>query len=198
VEATLRAWSVDTARYLAAMHRLYSYLDRQPERAKVVFTRLLASEDTPVREEELALIEDVGRTADPITDRLRAAEREAVAIDEQFDRVFNPFPAEIVVHLPREETALEGFDKKDGGFVIRRRGLLDAVPALDGRWLSPDPLLMMQMRGENEPEPTPAAIAAMPRHSSPMVTATEIEAAMMEELRPAAAYRLRWVESATK
>jgi hypothetical protein len=180
------------------MHRLYSYLDRQPERATVVFKRLLFSEDTPVLDEEKALIEDLGRTADPITKRLRAAERDSVAIDEQFDRVFNPFPAEIVVHLPRAETEVEGFDKKEGQFLIKRRGLLDALQALDGRWLSPDLLLMMEMRGENEPEPTPDAIAAMPRHSSPMVTATEIETSVIEELRPAAAYRLRWVESATK
>ncbi|MGZ4809413.1 MAG: hypothetical protein ACXV7D_08785 [Thermoanaerobaculia bacterium] len=197
VESTLHAWSVDASRYLAAMHRLYSYLDRQPERATVVFTRLLESEDTPVLEEEQTLVEDVGRTADAITERLRAAEREAVTVDEQFDRVFNPFPAEIVVHLPREEVSAEGFEKKDRDFVIKRRGLVDALQALEGRWLSPDPLLMQQRSG-NDPSPTAAAIAAMPRTSSPMVSATDIETAVIEQLKPASEYRVRWPESPAK
>jgi len=194
VESTLRAWSADAARYLAAMHRLYAYLEREPGRAPFVFKRLLESEDTPVLQKEQALVEDVGRAADHITDKLRAAERDAVAIDEQFDRVFNPFPAEVVVHLPREAAEVEGFEKKDRQLVIPRRGLIDALQSLDGQWLSPDPLMMLQMGKENEPEPTAADVAAMPRHSTAVVTASDIEGAIIEQLKPAGAYRLRWAE----
>ena len=194
VESTLHAWSADAARYLTAMHQLYSYLDQNPQRAKFVFTRMLDDENAPVLEEEQALVEGVGRAADGITERLRAAERDAVAVDEQFDRAFNPFPAEITVHVPSEASAVEGFEKKDRQFVIAHRGLVDALQTLTGRWLSPDPLLILQTRKDDDPELTAAAIAAMPRHSTAVVTAADIEAAVIEQLKPANTYRLRWVD----
>jgi hypothetical protein len=69
------------------------------------------------------------------------------------------------------------------------------LEALNGRWLSPDPLMMLQTRNDNDPELTPDALAAMPRHSTADVTASEIEAAVIEQLKPANTYRLRWVET---
>jgi hypothetical protein len=195
VESTLHAWTVDAARYLRAMHHLYSYLDAHPQRAKYVFTRMLDNEDAPVLEEEQGLVEGVGRASDALTERLRSAEQNAVSIDEQFDRVFNPLPAEIFVKLPSLPTARDGFVSKDQLETIPHRGLIDALEALNGRWLSPDPLMLLQTRNDNDPELTPDALAAMPRHSTPDVNASEIEAAVIEQLKPANTYRLRWVEA---
>jgi len=195
VESTLHTWAVDASRYLRAMNHLYTYLDSHPQRAKYVFTRMLESEDAPVLEVEQTMVEDVGRASDALTERLRTSERNAVSIDEQFDRVFNPLPAEIIVRLPGLPTAREGFIAKDQTETIPHRGLIDALEALNGRWLAPDPLMLLQSRNDNDPELTPDALAAMPRHSEADVSASDIEAAVIEQLKPANTYRLRWVEA---
>ena len=196
VESTLHAWAIDAAQYIRTMQHLYSYLDQHPQRARYVFVRLLQSEDAPVLELERTLVEDVGRAADTITERLRSAEKNAVSIDEQFDRVFNPLPAEIIVSIPTPPHIRDGFVSKEGQELIRHRGLIDALESLKGRWLWPDPLLMLQTSADDE-EPTAEAIAAMERHASPDVTSSDIEAAVVEQLKPANTYRLRWVEKVT-
>lgn len=58
--------------------------------------------------------------------------------------MFNPFPAEVFVTTPGAITGLEGFEKTDEKTVaIRRRGIFDAIDALEGRWISPDPLSLL-------------------------------------------------------
>ena len=194
VQTTLHAWAIDAAKYLKSMQHLYAYLDGHPQRAKYVFTRLLESEDAPVLEQEQTLVEEVGRAADAITARLQSAEQDAVSIDEQFDRVFNPLPAEIVVKTPTLPQIREGFVSKDGQELIPHRGIVDALESLKGKWLWPDPMLMLQTRTEDEPEPTGESMAAMPRTAAMDVTPSDIEAAVIEQLKPANTYRLRWVD----
>lgn len=191
VLATLHQWSTEAAAYVDALAHLYEYLDANPERAQPAFTILLADRDQKsVSDKEQALIEKVWETADRLSERMRPKETDAYMVDEEFDLVFNPFPGEIVVVTPRTGSGVENFDKRDATtFVIPRRGLLDAISSLDGKWISPDPLVM-SIRGEPKPE----QLAKMPRHWSPLVTASEIESAVSERLKPATVYKVRWIE----
>ncbi|HEX3107542.1 MAG TPA: hypothetical protein VHU41_00505 [Thermoanaerobaculia bacterium] len=189
VLATLHAWSGEAAAYVDALSHLYEYLDANPESAQAVFTILLADHDQKsVNDEEQALIEKVWTTVDRLSERMRPKDTDAYVVDEEFDLVFNPFPGEIVVVTPKTASGVENFDKRDPTtFVIPRRGLLDAVSSLDGKWVSPDPFAMST-------HPKPDQLAKMPRHWSAVVTASEIESAVSERLKPASVYRVRWVE----
>jgi hypothetical protein len=191
VLATLHDWSTEAAAYVDALSHLYEYLDAHPERAQPVFTIFLGDRDKKsVIDEEQALIDKVWLTSDRISERLQPKETDPYVVDEEFDLVFNPFPGEIVVTTPKTASGVENFDKRDStNFVIPRRGLLDAVSSLEGKWASPDPLIM-SIRGD----PKPDELAKMKRHWSTLVTASEIEDAISERLKPASVYKVRWIE----
>jgi hypothetical protein len=191
VLATLHDWSTEAAAYVDALSHLYEYLDAHPERAQPAFTILLGDRDQKsVIDEEQAFIDKVWLTSDRIAERLQPKATDPYVVDEEFDLVFNPFPGEIVVTTPRTAAGVENFDKRDATtFVIPRRGLLDAISSLEGKWVTPDPLAI-SIRGE----PKPDELAKMKRHWSTLVTASEIEAAISERLKPASVYKVRWVE----
>ena len=191
VLATLHEWSTEAAAYVDALSHLYQYLDEHPERVLPAFTILLGDHDQKsVIDEEQAFIDKVWSTADRLSDRMRPKETDAYMVDEEFDLVFNPFPGEIVVVTPKTGSGVEGFDKRDATtFIIPRRGLLDAISSLEGKWVSPDPLAMSA-----HGDPKPEQLAKMPRHWSPVVTASEIESAVSERLKPASVYKVRWIE----
>jgi hypothetical protein len=191
VMSLLHAFSNDAAAYIAALSHLYAWIDANPQQANVAYRFIL--EDTKERstsEELQALVDAVHTTSDQITERLDAARENAYTIDEQFDLVFNPFSSEISVRIPRHAIAVENFiEEKDSTFTIPHSGLLDAVKSLEGRWVAPDPM-GMSLRGEV----TLAQMLAVPRKHSLVVTPSEIERAVLEKLRPAAVYRVRWNE----
>jgi hypothetical protein len=195
VEKMLAAWSEDAARYFNAVDRLYFFMSQNPQRAEGIFDMLLGDRQQPLNEQEQALVDTVTDAMDRLTARLQADEKEATTIDEEFDLVFNPFPAEIAVHTPQDVISFENFEKRATDLVvIHRDGLLDAMSALEGRWISPDPLAILLRSGPSEESklPSPAIVAAMPRRSTPQVTATDVAQAVTEQLRPATVYRVRW------
>jgi len=199
VERMLHVWSEEAARYFAAVHRVYGYLDAHPDRAQPVFTILFSDKDgeRSTIDDEQVLIDDLAAAMQHISDRLRADEKDAYTLDEEFDLVYNPFPGEITLRAPREIVSVENFAKTSADTaVIRRSGLLDAMSALEGRWIAPDPMAMVLRAGDSDKTPMPSAaeLAAMPRRSTAMVTAEEIRKAVVEKLKPATAYRVRWVE----
>jgi len=191
VMALLETWSRDLSQYVDAMSKLNRYLDANPQRAETVFRLLLRDDDEKSTiEEEQALINGVGRTMDTIVSRIDK-DASVYTVDEDFDLVFNPFPAEITVKAPRAFTLSEGFDKRSDDLVaIHRTGLFEALEALEGKWISPDPLAM-SMRDEKI---DPKKIAAMPRKSSTMVMPSEISKIIKDRLTPATVYRVRWLE----
>ena len=193
VMRALKIWSEDAQRYFRAMEHLYSYMDSQPHRAEALFSALLDS-DPLVNEEEIAYVTAVSVAMEEIINHMNAAQGDAFTIDEEFDLVFNAFPAEIFVRTPDVITALEGFEKTDEKTVaITRRGIFDAIDALEGRWISPDPLSLL-VRSDQAGRDMPAAsdLAQMPRRASPAVTASEIEAEFARYFAPAQTYRVRW------
>lgn len=194
VAASLKTWTADAQRYLQAMAHLYSYLDREPHRAESAFAAIFSDEEQLAEEEE-SLVGEVKRAMDAILEHMKLDESEATTLDEEFDLVYNPFPGEIIVKLPRQVIAVEGFTRRDGDSVaIRRSGILDAAAALEGRWLAPDPLAMLMHADEAQKElpPDAAALAKMPRKRTATPSRSEIEDAFVEQLRPAATYRVRW------
>jgi hypothetical protein len=191
VLSLLHNFSVDAAAYVTALSHLYAWLDANPQQANFAYTMILSdSGERAINEEEQALIEAVRATSQHITDRLDAERDDQYTIDEQFDLVFNPFSSEMVVHVPRRITLNENFaEEKDNTLTIHRAGLLDAVESLEGKWVAPDPL-GMSLRGEV----TVPQMMAVSRHYSTVVTASEIERAVLEKLKPASVYRVRWNE----
>jgi hypothetical protein len=195
VEKSSRVWAADAVRYLRALDRLYSYLDREPQRANAVFTILLSDKDEKsVIDKEDALLTAVNDAMSAIVDHVDQAREQGFTLDEEFDLVFNPLPGEIVVRLPAPIVLSEGFERRDERTVaIPRRGLVDAISGLEGRWASPDPLAIIARASDTDAaKPAAEDVAARARRSSATVTVDEVEKALAERLRPAAAYRVRW------
>lgn len=189
---TLHLWSQDAARYIEAIGNLYRFIDHNPQRARPAFELLFGDDrQRSTIEEEQSLVEAVRAATDQIYDRLDN-HGDAFTIDEEFDLTFNPFPAEIVVHTPRAATANENFFRQsDDTFVIRRAGLLDAIESLEARWVTPNPIAAAL---HSDKELSAEEYVKLPRRWSELVTATEIEQAVIERLKPASVYRLRWNE----
>jgi hypothetical protein len=74
---------------------------------------------------------------------------------------------------------------------------LEAVAMLEGRWITPDPLAAALAPPENKSAAEIAAmIADLPRHAEPVVSASDVAAALLDKMRPAPRYRLRWITKA--
>jgi hypothetical protein len=194
VMTLLDEWCSAAAKYLSAIAELYSYLDEQPHRAAAAFGVLLEEEKVTLSDEERQRIDRVTVSSEAIIKLMEAAEQRGVTLDEQFDAVFNPFPATLTLRTPRVMSQ-EGFRARGDTLVVERAGLLDAVLALENRWISPDPMAIALRAEVERTKVAPAAeIALLPRKASRTVTTSEIRAAVLERLRPSALYRVRFAE----
>ena len=177
----LKSWSHDVAHYFIAIDHLYDYMDENPHRAEALFAALVASkeEDPPlVAEEELPFIEAVMASMDRIGLRMDAVQGDAATLSELADLIYNPFPAKLTIRAPRE---------KD--LVIEPVDLFQEITALEGKWISPDPLAALL---KAEEMPSAADLAAMPRKSASVVDASEIERTIREQLARPKTYTYRW------
>ena len=177
--------------YVNAMRRLYDYLDSQPQRAEHAFKQFETETDEEVEavsKEEKTLIVDVRHA---MRDVLNTAPEEK-AQDRFFDladRVNDPFPATVIINVPHVILSSEGFKKKDAQTVIADViSPIEALNALDGRWLSPDPIASA-FKDDAQRE----FMWRQPRHAAASVTADEIAKAYLEQLKPKAVYRVRWI-----
>lgn len=193
LEATLSQWSSSVARYFTAVHHLYSYLREQPGRDRYIFAALVADklEETPVTEEEQPLVEAVIEAMGGIAEQMDAHEGRAATLAEEADLVFNPFPARMIVRVPGDVLSSDGFTKsKSKDLAIEPVDLFAAIAALEGRWISPDPLAAL-LRDER---PTPEQLAEAPRKSEAVVSSSEIAGAIREQLERPRTYSVRWRE----
>jgi hypothetical protein len=198
VDRVLNDWSGDLAAYFNRMSRLYEWLDTHPEMAEQAFTLLFEDEEKAhaVDTEEDALLTGARSAMSQVTARLQRKEGESVPVDELFDLVYNPFPAEITVRTPRAILVNEHFEKVgDNVVIIRHAGLLDAARTLEGKWLAPDPLALL-LRSEEDKFDMPKSpeLAAMKRKWSQHVSASDLQTALVNAVKPAASYRVRWME----
>ena len=194
-DAALEAWSGDAARYLSAMHQLYAYMSRNPDRARYLFAALLNEPSSDgaapvVMDDEQPLIDAAGSAMDAIAARLDREEESGSTLSEEADLVMNPFPARIVVRLPNQASGIDGFTMAaNNTVVIEPVDLFAAVSALEGEWLAPDPMAMLL---RDDARQSADVLASMPRRSSPPASAREIESAIRKKLERPATYVVRW------
>jgi hypothetical protein len=180
-------------RYINAVRILYEYLDEHPRRAGDVFDAMLRDEDDPrlivATKREMDLVKEVRDGIDAILEIDWAGD-----LSREADAVSNPFPATIVVRVPTEPTLIEGFGRDQRGLFIQPKSLLEAVSALEGRWISPDPLAaMLRAPSGTKTEEIVAQLAAAKRHAEPVVGLNEVLAGLTEQLKPADRYRVRFL-----
>lgn len=188
-ENALTSWSGAVARYFVAIDHLYQHMSLNPQRAPHLFAALLnektGSADPILGEEEQPLVDAVNVAMEEIASRMDKVEEGGATFGEEADLIFNPFPARVTLHLPGEVISSEGFSKE---LVIEPVNLLDAVSALEGRWISPDPLAALL----REQAPTSASLARQPRHSTRVVAPHAVADAIREQLERPKKYVVRW------
>jgi hypothetical protein len=193
-EKKLRAYSERALRYFAALRSMYGYMNEHSARATEIFAALFRDEDDTqpslINDEEHDLITSLRKALNALTEDDDAEQLEAEA-----DLVYNPLPARIVVRVPGEPLLVEGFAiGRDKELVAEPPSLLEAIASLEGRWVTPDPLAFsIRPGGGGDPASEAALIAAMPRRTATVVGAIEVSDAIVEKLRPAPRYRVRWM-----
>jgi hypothetical protein len=195
VEKMLAIYSEAAARYFAAIRSMYLYLDEKPYRAHVLFTDVFSDDKDPapiLSERERSLTRAIKEAAGDLGQPEKIG---APNLDREFDLVFNPFPAELRVKVPGEVLINESFTKMDDLLAVKMPNTLDAVAELQGRWVTPDPLAVDAGNSDKKKAPGELALAieSLPRRTDVVVSASEIAQAMMEKMRPAPRYRVRWV-----
>ena len=205
IDQTLVAWSEDLAAHLAATAELWRYFESHPDRAGPVtwmlFDDMLEEEDRG-RTELLPVEEDLvlrsQRAQQRVAEIFDFPEDEAYTLQEVSRRVFDPFPAVFAVELPEGSRLLEreGFELGDGGrLVVPRHSLWDAFVSLEGRWVSPDPLLAQVRQAlldSDAPFPVEAFLDQEFRFPATSPRGTEVAQRLRQALRPATVYRAVW------
>lgn len=187
----LLVWSGAVSRYFAAIDRLYTYLDLNPYRAQPLFSALLNEqpEDSAVQlvaDEEQPLVDSVRLAMEEIANLMdKEQDGGGATFAEEADLIYNAFPARMSIRVPGDVISKEGFDEK---LVIEPVSLFDAIEALDGKWISPDPLATL-LRDE---QPSPDALARTERRSAKVVQPAEIANAIREQLARPKMYVVRW------
>ncbi len=199
VAAELATWAAQLVTYLTRGGELYRYLDTRPERAEPCLARLFGArqeEKVELTEEEDALVKALSEAIDQAARILDVSPGEAYTLEEASRKVYDPFPARLSLTLPSRPEEVEGFAVgQDGHLTVPGLSLWEALAALTGRWLSPDPLraLVEHLR-------RPASRADFPlgdfllqqrKWQSPP-TAEQLALALQEHLAPAARYRVAW------
>ncbi|HEX3579358.1 MAG TPA: hypothetical protein VHY33_12410 [Thermoanaerobaculia bacterium] len=193
-EKKLRAYSERAVRYFAAVRTMYDYMNENPPRAKEIFAALFRDEDdgqpSLISADEHDLVLNLRKALNALTEDDDTEQLEAEA-----DAVYNPLPARIVVRVPAEPLLVEGFAVgKDHELIAEPPSLLEAIASLEGRWVTPDPLAFAtRPEAGSDPASEAALIAAMPRHTSAVVGTIEVSDAIVQKLRPAPRYRVRWI-----
>jgi hypothetical protein len=192
-EKLINAYSRRAARYFAAVRNMYLYLEEKPLRSTAMF----ASVFDELAPDHLADDERVMTAAvrDAIESLLSDDDEGSAAIDRVFDLVYNPFPAQMQVVVKGETLINEGFQRlESGAYEIRMPTAFEAIGALEGKWVSPDPLALAADPANEKKSSAELAqmIDKLPRRSAAVVSQQELTDALIATMRPAARYRLRW------
>jgi|GEM_PF-338939 len=204
-------WTGALATYFRAASALYTYLASHPDRARVTLGVLLADvldgeDEDALRHQLLAhekpLVDAVDDAMDKAEEVLVIDDDEAYSINEISRLLYDPFPAHIRVVPGGRVLETEGFTpggpRGDGALEIPGFSLWEALESLQGKWLSPDPLLLYVrlsggLTGAPAPELTLDQIAARDRVAAqPPPRAEEIRAAIERRLEPEPLYRVAW------
>lgn len=193
VNAQLDAVANAYVRYTEAMAAFYDYLALHPDRAATCFAAM-DDEGKPieVEKEESELIEAVGKSLGEMGELRNVSPNEVVSLNAASRRVFDPFPADLVVTVPDEIVESAGFQRRDAHTVaVVRHGFWDVFEGFNGRFVSPDILAVAIAAEQEKKEWKLASLADQPRRSS-RPSAAEVRSAIAEQLQPLPIYRVRW------
>jgi hypothetical protein len=200
VEAALGPWIDAVATYVGAGSRLWTHLERHPERRRGCLAYLFEVEKeeghqlalTPAEERLLQLVSD---SMGEVARALQVPAGEAETFDELARRVYDPYPAAVRVVVVGRVLAAEGLRKVDDGWEVPARSPWLAVTGLAGRWFSPDPLLA-QVEQARRQDQKPFDLDAFLAHPFTRAAAAprpeEVREALLAALAPPGPSRLEW------
>jgi hypothetical protein len=201
---TLDAWTASLAKYFRAGEELYHYLDEHPDRSRAclgaLYADLLSDTDQARRpaptSAEKERIDSLQAAMQDVWSILLVGEGEDQTPDELSHLVYDPFPGRLTVRLPGlPAEPPEGFAAApDGTLTAEGPGLWQALRSLEGRWLSPEPVLLSmeeQRRSPHEPLDL-NALLKQPRRAEPAPDSAEVRLAIEERLLTAPVYRVTW------
>lgn len=203
VAARMNEWNGSVAAYLAAVTELWAHLDARPDRAMPCLGKIFKDqipEDvrdalSPLDEDEARLVSSVDDAMGRITAIFGIEDDDAWSLDELSRLVHDPFPAPVRIVVPGKVLEREGFEGAAGSRLeIPGCSLWNAFASLEGRWVSPDPLVALfrhdqARRGQTFDLP---GFVATTRRSGKAPDLDEVSAAVANGLRPAPVYRVRW------
>ncbi len=96
-----------------------------------------------LRDLELELIDRLVEAGEPLMEIFEVPEDEAFTLRELSRRVFDPFPGVVTVVPDGRVIEAVGFAESGDGWTIPPLDLWQAFRGLDGRFVSPDPLLFL-------------------------------------------------------
>ena len=202
-EGAIDGWSRDVAAYLSVAAEAYAYLQSNPDRNEAIFGPIfgdmlpeerLNSLPEPT-EQEASLIERLEDRMSRVSALLSIDEGAAYAVDEISRLIHDPFPARLTVRVSGRIRETEGFVRDEDGLRVPAIGLWAALESLEGRWLTPDPLLLQVSHLLNPPDDSPFdfdGFLESRRSWQPTPSPGEIRSAIEAELERAAVYRVRW------
>lgn len=192
----LREFADQVARYYQSIGAMYKYVDANSNRAEDLFAALFAEKDdevVPLSDDERDLVKNVRAALEPLFTA------EAGAFNREADLVYNPFPGRIDVVVPGQTLIVEGFAKaQNGELVASTITPTDALPSLEGRWISPEPLAAGGDGEKVTARELAVRIAGKPRSVKAVIDGADIMRAVIEAIQPAPRYRVRFVTTAPK
>lgn len=198
VERLLNTWSEALAAYLAATVELYRHLEGRPDRAVPCLAHVFgtrAEDAGPLTADEELLVGRVTETVERVAEALLIADGEAFSLNELSRLVYDPFPARLTLSVQGRVLGTAGLVATGGAFERPAIDAWNALRSLEGRWLAPDLVtaLAAPLPEERQPEPDPAAFAALPRYIGSPPSPVEVESALLSELVAVPAIGLRWL-----
>ncbi len=198
VERALESWVAAVDAYLRSAAELYGYLEARPDRAAPVFGDLFgdlveaaaAEELEPLDEHERRRVGDVEEAMEKVWDVLQVESGEEYSLNELSKLVYDPFPSRLTVRPAATAREVEGFTGADP-LAAGGTGLWEALEALEGRWLTPDPLLLIVRHSRSQEAIDVFEVARRARRAEP-VAAGEVRGAVEDALAPAPLYRAVW------
>lgn len=166
-------------------------------------------QDQPVlRDLEFELIERIVEAGEPLLEIFEVPDDDAFTLRELSRRVFDPFPGVITAVPDGPVIEAVGFAESGDGWTIPSLDLWRAYRSLDGRFVSPDPLLFLLETDGNDfgcDEEDDAckdrervfAFLARGAFDARPGSSMVIRRALETELQPHDVYRLTWIRGGT-
>ena len=202
LDQALEGWTEAVATYLAAVEDLYANLEDHPDRATPclgsLYSRLLPDSERKYHDDltgpETERMDRLDEAMGAVAEVLRVGEGQDHSLDEISHLVYDPFPARLSVQIPSAPLEVEGFAAKGNELTAAGPGLWQALSALQGQWVSPDPLLLhLDADARERKDPVPLSeILRQPRRAEVPPSALEVRQEIERRLQPARVYRVAW------